>query len=202
MILAAHNWPTNGDLIADVAKLYIAPDALVLDVTYGKGKWWTKYRPRHFLAHDLALDGVDFRELPHEPLTFDVVAFDPPYVAKGGRDTSGIADFDDRYGLKDCPRTPAELQEYINLGMTEAWRVSRHGGIILQKCKDYISSGELWHGVWLAKQHGFGLGLRLEDEFIHVTSPGPQPTRNRDGSERRQVHARRNCSHLLVWRRL
>ena len=53
--------PTNGPLLAAAAQLWIADDDLVVDVTYGRGMFWTHYRPGRLVAHDLALDGVDFR---------------------------------------------------------------------------------------------------------------------------------------------
>src|SRR5688572_3505485 len=77
---------TNGPLLAAAAQLWIGPDDLVVDVTYGKGNFWTRYRPGRLVTHDLALDGVDFRHLPEAPGSVDVVVFDPPYIPQGGRD--------------------------------------------------------------------------------------------------------------------
>jgi hypothetical protein len=98
---AAHRWPTNGHLIADAAKLHISPDAVVLDPTYGRGTWWTVFRPAHLIAHDLHLDGVDFRALPEPDDAVDVVAFDPPYKLNG-TPTPAV---DARYGwtAPTCP---------------------------------------------------------------------------------------------------
>ena len=48
----------NSDLIASAAQLYIKPGDVVLDVTYGKGNFWKKYRPENLITHDLALDRV------------------------------------------------------------------------------------------------------------------------------------------------
>ena len=56
--------PTNGPLLAAAAQLWIAPEDLVVDVAYGRGKFWTQYRPDRLVAHDLALDSVDFRSPP------------------------------------------------------------------------------------------------------------------------------------------
>jgi hypothetical protein len=78
----------NGPLIAAAATLWIKPDDLVIDATYGRGKFWTCYRPERLVMHDIALDGVDFRHLPEADRSVDAVVFDPPYVAPGGRDTS------------------------------------------------------------------------------------------------------------------
>lgn len=79
-VLATTRWPTNADLIRDCAGLgYLRDDWRTLDPTWGRGRWWTKWRPSDLIAHDLRLDGVDFRHLPHRDGEFDCVAFDPPY---------------------------------------------------------------------------------------------------------------------------
>jgi hypothetical protein len=108
VVLAATRWRTNADLIADCARLgYL--DGHVLDPTYGKGNWWTKWRPEKFTTHDLDPtkgDGVDFRALPEPDGTFDSVAFDPGYVSPGGRETSTIKEMHAAYGMADTPRNP------------------------------------------------------------------------------------------------
>lgn len=190
-ILAATSWPTNADLIADVARLYFAEVETVLDVTYGRGAWWTKYHPKVLLAHDLYnLDGVDFRDLPEATDAVEVIAYDPPYVSMGGRETSTLPDMTDRYGMLNAPRSPLELRAYIRDGLEECARVSSH--LILVKCQDYISSGRYQPAThWLLEDAG-KLGLEILDRFEHITRPRPQPP------GRRQVHARRNLSTLFV----
>ena len=95
-ILAAQSWPTNAELVRDVFALHVPDRAAVtvMDVTYGAGVWWRivgepdirhglrTHNPRHYD------DGVDFRALPEDDASIDVIAYDPPYVATGGRTTS------------------------------------------------------------------------------------------------------------------
>lgn len=195
LVVAAASWPTNGDLIADLFRLgYIHDDDLVLDPTYGRGKWWTRRRPSNLVASDIR-DGVDFRSLPHDDESFDVVAYDPPYVCVGGRKTTTIPDLHDRYGLTDAPRTPALVQQLVNDGLTECARVVRRDGRILVKCQDYVWGGRLWIGTHHTLTHGLGLGLELIDRFEHIAGRRPQPP------GRRQHHARRNVSTLFVFGR-
>lgn len=199
-VLAACNWPTNGDLIADVAKLYIGADDHVLDATYGRGLWWTKYRPIGLTTNDIVAGradfAYDFRDL-HAGWgsAFDVVAYDPPYVCVGGRDTSTIPDFHDRYGLTTAPKSPRDLQKLMDHGLTEMVRVTRPGGLILMKCQDYVSSGKLWPGTYWSQEWARVLQLELVDRFEHIGGARPQPP------NRRQVHARRNLSTLFVFRK-
>lgn len=199
-ILAADHWATNADLIADVHRLgHLNDNWLTLDPTYGRGLWWTKWRPARLVAHDLdparAPDGpADFTRLPYRGGCFGAVAFDPPYVSVGGRRTTGMSDLHNRYGLSDAPKSPAGLQELINAGLDECNRVLRPGGVLLVKCQDYISSGKLWTGTHHTLSHALSLGMGLVDRLEHLGGVRPQPP------GRRQVHARRNLSTLFVLR--
>jgi hypothetical protein len=212
-VLAAHAWPTNGDLIADVARLgYLRDTDHVLDPTPGDAAvWWKTWRP-----DDLVIlpEGSDFRRLPYGDACFDAVAFDPPYVCTGGRETSGMKSMYERYGILDHPRTPEEVQQLINDGLTEMARVVkpsatramciyRPNGIVLVKCQSYVWSGRHWPGKYLTLEHALGLGLVLEDEFTFLGGVRPQPARSRsDGQPSRQHHARNNTSTLFVLRRV
>lgn len=186
----------NGPLIAAAAVLWIEDDDLVVDVTYGEGNFWTKYEPVNLVKHDLyKVDGVDFRALPEADSSVDVVVFDPPYIAQGGRETSTIPAFLDRYGLEGVPKTTAELFELIEAGMTEAARVLQPGGRLVVKCMDYINGGRYVQG----RHHVVCTAERLEleqvDEFIHFSGTGPQPPRPR------QFHSRRSHSFLCVFKK-
>lgn len=205
-VLAAHTWPTNGHLIADVARLYLNDTDHVLDPTYGRGVWWSIWRPTHLTASDLDPTKsplgrpIDFRDLPWPANHFDAATFDPPYMAPGGRKTTSTDDFNDRFGLHTTPATPAENQALIDQGLAEVGRVVRPGGIVLVKCMDYINGGRLFPGTHLTLTAALAGGFFYEDRIEHVGRPGPQPSTNLDGSPRRQLHARRNLSTLFVLR--
>lgn len=207
---------TNGPLLAAAAQLWINETDLVVDMTYGRGKFWTCYSPARLVGHDLITDGVDFRQLPEGDGTVDVAVFDPPYISPGGRTTStldgrvsrttssldgrsGGGDFNERYGLADTPATPAELAELIAQGIKEATRVLAPKGRLMVKCMDYVSSGGLFLGRHHVVTTALGLGLRQVDEFVHHSGTGPQPTENPDGTPRRQIHSRRAHSFLCVF---
>lgn len=220
-VLAADSWPTNAALIRAVARLgYLREHDTVLDPTFGEGGWWKVWRPRNIVARNRAADGSDFRKLDDlTDATFDAIAYDPPYVCPGGRDTSTIKPMHERYGMNertatDDPEfgTPAELQQMIDDGLTEMWRLvrpaetvnlhaTRPNGIVLVKCKDYIWGGRLWAGTHQTLCHADDLGFECWDRFEHLSGTGPQPAFNRDGSPRPQRHARRNLTTLLVLRR-
>jgi hypothetical protein len=167
-------------------------------VTYGRGKWWTRYRPKNLAFRDLALDGVDFRQLPEANNSVRVVCFDPPNITTGKRETSTKDDLYARYGLGEMKGYRAG-RDLIAAGLAECARVVEPDGFALAKCMDYVeSAGKAWNYRFVADT-GEALGLTLRDRFVHHSGPGPQPTTNGDGSPRRQVHAREVASFLLVF---
>lgn len=206
---AATAWRTNAEMILDLHRLGIVRQSdVVLDPTYGDGLWWSEFLPDYLIAHDLfKLDGVDFTRLPEPDNYVDVVAFDPPYMAPGGRATSTLdTGFYDQYGNLTTPRTPAALQQLINAGFSEARRVVDVGGYVMVKCMNYVSSGKTWPGVFRTFEHGEWLGLRFVDEWVYVGTPGPQPkTRYKTVRGVKvlsvQKHAAHNSSSLLIWKK-
>lgn len=218
IVLEAQEWEDNSDLIEAVFDIHVWPKKwagppdgpAVMDVTYGRGLWWKwltysqdglgdRSKSGHgleFTSHDMKHDGVDFTDLPESDQSMDVIAFDPDYVAPGGRDTSTITEFNERYGLNDPYESPASLQAHINQGLSECARVLRPQGILMVKCATYISSGKPWLGEYHTIGHGLDIGLKVEDIFVHISGTGPQPKR-----EGRQKHARSNSSRLIVFRK-
>lgn len=186
----------NGPLIAAAAELWIKPDDLVVDVTYGKGNFWTVFRPANFIAHDLYVgDGVDFRNLPEGDSSVDVVVLDPPYIPQGGRTTSTTQDFLDRYGLHEVPKTANELNLLVAAGMSEAQRVLKPGGRLFVKCMDYINGGRYVQGRHSVVSAAILLDFEQVDEFVHYSGLGPQPERGK------QHHSRRAHSFLCIFRK-
>lgn len=188
---------TNADLIVAFAELYIRPDDVVVDVTYGKGVFWRKYRhPGPFIAHDLALDGVDFTQLPEADGSVDVLVADPPHIAPGGRTTSTIPGFNQAYGLTAAPRTPAAVLELYTAGLKEWARAVHPGGIIAVKCSAGTTSRKKrWmHHYLFNAGLALGLGQPWDEMLLVRRTPGPQPP------HRQQEHADNTHSYLLVFR--
>lgn len=179
-VLAAHRWPTNGALIADVARLgYL--DGHVLDATHGLGRWWTDWTPERLTRMDsVAAKAGDvcanFLALPFRPGAFDAAAYDPPYVCVGGRKTSTIPEFLNAYGIDTTPTTPAGLRDLIAGGLAELRNAVRPGGLVVTKAMDYVWSGHLYPGAHYALTDALDLGYKLVDRLEHIGDPGPQPT--------------------------
>lgn len=196
-VLAATAWRTNGELIAEVARLgYLHHDWPTLDPTYGRGTWWSIFRPLQLVAHDIdpakAPDGVstDFRHLPHRDGAFTAVAYDPPYKLNG----TPTHQVDDRYGVAGGYTSAADRHQLILDGLTECARVIAASGILLVKCQDQVNAGAVRWQTDMVTDHARALGLDKIDAFL-MLGHRPQP------EGRRQVHARRNYSTLFVFQK-
>jgi hypothetical protein len=195
LVLAAA-YRNNAEMIADCHQLgYLNDDDLVLDATYAKGGWWKRWQPRQLVGNGRALR-ADFRTLPFPDQTFDAAAYDPPYCPPGGRATSTIKKFHARYGMTDMPKNPAQTQTLINDGLDEVHRVVRRHGIVLAKCKSYITSGKYQHQEFETTRYALDkLGFEMEGRLLVAQrAPGPQ-------SQKTQKHFRNNFSTLLILRR-
>ncbi len=193
-VLAAHAWPTNGDLIADCFTLgYLNDDWLTLDCAYGEGVFWRKRRPTNLVTSDLkpgAQTVADFACLPFPDNTFQAVVFDPPYKLNG----TPTKEVDHRYGVE----TPTRWQDRMSLmqcGFIDAERVLAPKGHLLVKCQNQVCSGRVRWQVDIFGHIALLLGMEKVDQFEFLTNPRQQP------EGRRQLHARRNHSTLLVFRK-
>jgi len=185
---------TNADLIRRLAGIYLT--GTVVDVTYGRGKWWDQWRPPNLVAHDLELDGVDFRHLPYPAAAFDTVCFDPPYVESGSRSTSSRTHFLDGYGLGtelESRVSPEGTRAIMLAGFVEACRVARR--FVLVKCMEYVA----WHRFHDPPTEvivaGAGIGWELHDRIVHNSGGGPGGGyRIKDVKRTQRAH-----SYLLVF---
>lgn len=194
-VMAYEDLRTNATLMRNCARLgYIRPDDTVIDATYGTGAFWRLYRPRLLITNDLdpeteATWHEDFRELGavFAPGCADVVVFDPPYKLNGT--PSGPMDY--RYGVGVSTRWQDRMQLCVD-GIRAVAPLARR--MLLIKCMDQVCSGQVrWQSIEfreVAEEQRF----RLVDMML-LRSGRPQP------AGRRQVHARRNYSTLLVMER-
>lgn len=188
---------SNADLLASVAPLYLTGS--VLDVTYGGGKWWDRFTPQPFTFHDIAIDGIDFRQLPHDDGEFDAVCFDPPYVASGGPSTGRLAtreNWQGRYGIGHAQVGGcSSLYDLIFDGLAESCRVSSQW--VLVKCMEFAGGGGEFSDVpTMVTNKALSLGWTKHDQVVHYTGPGP-------GGHNivRIKRCRRAHSYLLVFTR-
>lgn len=183
VVLAATKWPSNAELILDVAEnlKYLKRDRLTLDPTYEGGIWWGLWQPNPgcFITHHRPTDGSDFRRLPYADGHFRQIAYDPPYAAEGGATNSTMREYSERYGRDTVASAAHAVQMLINDGLTEMWRLIAPDGIVLVKCMDYVWNAELWVGTHWTLTHAIALGFVVEEELrMYDTKAGPQPFRS------------------------
>lgn len=182
----------NAALIASIAPIYLTGS--VLDVTYGQGVWWQRFKPEPFTGHDLATDGVDFRALPYGDASWDAVCFDPPYIPSRAMETSTgrAVSHRDAYGLNER-RTRVQLEALIAEGLAECARVARQW--VLVKCCDYAENPttfRLGHVTTIVA--GESIGLRVHDLLVLGGKTGPSNHRIKVIRRARRAH-----SYLIVF---
>jgi hypothetical protein len=171
----------------------------------------------------------DFTQLPYEGESFDAVVFDPDYKMQGTDSGAGPASSNARYGMDRDYRPVMQQLGMIGMGLKECVRVCRRRGVIVVKCMDQVVSGSVtWQTIRIANTME-DLNCVLEDA-LHLEGYRRQPTTDEcheckgtgkvphwDGEplgvmvcakcqgagrvQRRQVHARRNYSSMLVFRK-
>ena len=175
---------------------YIDEASLTIDVTYGMGAFWKDWQPDNFLASDLdpakspAGRAVDFTATPWPDCWPGTVVLDPPYKLNG---TSTEAT-DARYGVHGKYVSPAKRHDLMRRGITEAHRLLKPGGHLLFKCQDQVASGRVHWQTRIMADHAETVGFTLVDSLLF-------PSYRAQPEGRRQVHARRNYSTLLVFRK-
>jgi tRNA G10 N-methylase Trm11 len=193
----------NSDLFPRVLSLYVPHGSRVADVTYGKGVFWRNVDKEKYklLVSDLAT-GTDCRSLPYEQDSLDCVVFDPPYMhTPGGTAHVNHQQYEGYYRNNETGNGTgvkyheAVLALYFDAAK-EAQRVLREEGVYIVKCADEVCANRqrLTHVEIINEltQSGFV----VEDLFVLLRS-------NRPGVSRvlRQVHARKNHSYFLVFRK-
>ena len=195
---------TNAEVFPKILDLYVRPDSVVADVTYGKGAFWKNVPAGVYRLKPTDIQqGVDCRELPYKDGTIDCVVLDPPYMhSPGGTAHTGHIAFEKHYrnngtgNLTASKYHEAVVDLYADAG-SEAKRVLREHGVFIVKCQDEVCSNrQRFTHIEIMTAYE-SIGFVAEDLFVVMRN-------NRPGVSRavRQVHARKNHSYFLVfWKR-
>jgi hypothetical protein len=189
----------NNEFFRDILRLYVPEGSAVVDLTWGRGKFWDgidrkKYRLLRLDKHTKCDIKADFRAVPLADASQDAVVFDPPYVTRMGfkrrsKENPNGSNQKSAFGLDDGgPKNEREINALYAAGTAEARRILRRGGILLLKTMDT----QRWRHVELADLPGF----KLIDLLIVVTKGLPP------GKPYAQKHARKNHSYFMVFRKL
>ena len=201
----------NEEIFPLILSLYVPIGSEIADVTYGKGVFWKKVNPSDYNLHFTDIKtGVDCRNLPYENCSMDCVVIDPPYMEGFYRRNSDhlagngtFSSFREAYSdgsiyeqKKDTPKYhDAVLDMYYSAGC-EAVRVLKSKGIMIVKCQDEVSANKqhLTH-VEIINEYTKH-GLTIEDLFVKIRNNRPSIS-----TLNKQVHARKNHSYFLVFRK-
>lgn len=193
---------TNDLVFPRILQLHVPEGSLVADVTYGRGVFWKQVSKGTYdvRATDLR-SGVDCRKLPYGDTTIDCVVFDPPYMhTPGGTAHQNHQNFESYYGNNGTGHPSKKYHEAVLdlyfKGAEEAYRVLKSEGIYIVKCQDEVCANQqrLTHVEIINELTR--MGFVVEDLFVVLR-------KNRPGVSRmlRQVHARKNHSYFLVFRK-
>lgn len=212
----------NAEMFPAILRLHVPKGATIADVTFGKGTFWKKVPASEYtlLASDITAKpkagdisfieirgGVDMRNLPYEDESLDAVVIDPPYMEGLYRKTSGHlacsgthGAFRDAYSngqeTKGGPKWHDAVTDMYVRGGAEAYRVLRPEGTLIVKCQDEVSANlqRLTHVEIISAYEG--MGFYTKDLFILVRPNRPGVSRLKV-----QVHARKNHSYFLVFKK-
>lgn len=193
-LFALGNWPTNGHLIADIARrgLYLRDEWSTLDPTWGEGVFWKEWRPTHLVGSDLDPNksptgtSIDACHLPHPDDSFKVVVIDGPYKLNG----TGDPIIDGRYGVAEWASVDFR-HGLIKRMMAEGARVLEPDGFMLVKCQPQVASGHVHWQDRIFAEHGETIGLTHVDEFVFPSWRG-QPKRSTCGRCGKKIMRRKD----------
>jgi hypothetical protein len=200
-------YKTNADIILACAEMGYLLEP-VLDMTYGKGRFWKKYRPTTLYTNDNnrllgAEYAHDFRFLPRNWAgAFKATVFDPPYKLDGTPGQGGPAEANPLYGVG------ADMREYESVdavdqlyhdGLAEAFRVTGRQGFIIVKVMDQVSGMRTRWESWSVANLMRELGCRYVTTFFLLGSR-KQPSGTEE-KPRTQRNPRNNYSQMMVFRK-
>ncbi len=189
-------------LIKSILELHCDGADIDADVTFSKGQFYkNSILNRPGWASDIQpqlpfVIEADCRQLPVGDQSFNVVMFDPPFLATTGPSLSKSTGNKTVNRFGSFPSEP-ELFEFYRGSLRELYRVTKDKGVVIIKCQDKVSSGiQILSHVDLcvmAESQGF----YVKDLFVLVAKTRLTP----DWQCQRQRHARKFHSYFLVLER-
>lgn len=217
---------SNDAVFPLILKLYVAEGQKIADCTYGKGVFWKNADQSKYIClfSDLKTEGlpsivkggVDSRRLPYGKGSLDALVFDPPYMhTPGGTAHNGHQNFEQYYAnnavidkqvarqiWEETNGSPPKYHEAVLdlyfRSAREAVRVLKDNGIYIVKCQDEVCANKnrFTHVEIMNELSRYG--FRCEDLFVVMRNNKPGVSRLKNP----QVHARKNHSYFLVFRKI
>lgn len=198
--------------IQDIFQLHFPDVKSVVDVTYGKGRFWDWNHTLNITGCDIdpqspATIQADYRQLPFETNSFDVLVFDPPFIFTTGinriigtkrfftgAEATVAAERVASNSPLTKPKNPTDLIEHTRRVIEHAKEIARVGLVI--KGQDLIvNKADWWSYNTMKAAEELGIGLPTDRLIQH--SPAH---RMRDPRWKNQHHFRRADCIYLIWR--
>jgi len=179
-------------------RLHAPPSPTILDCTWGRGVMWRKITLQpHIKTDRQILDGVncvaDFRALPFQKDSVDVIVFDPPHLPADADSPRSSKILSGPYGTGPPGDNVSRLFDPF---LQEAKRVLQPEGIILAKIADLVHNHRYqWQHVSFIEAARRS-GMTPCDCLIKVNSPSGNLI---SGKWRTQYHLRKaHCYWIVV----
>ena len=132
----------DNEVLRTMLRFYAWPGAAVIDVTANERRMWRDVDWPNVTYSDIdplmSPDIIgDFRNLPVEDASYDVIVFDPPHLPAAAASPKSMQRFVGNYGLGHSPHAD-NISSYFAPFLAEAMRVLRPEGLIFAKLKDFV----------------------------------------------------------------
>lgn len=130
------------EVLRTMLDFYAWPTARVLDVTANERRMWrgVGWPSVTYADIDPQMNPdiiADFRALPVENESYDVIVFDPPHLPAAASSPESDQAFVGRFGLGYSPHAD-NISEYFAPFLAEAHRVLTTDGLVFAKLKDFV----------------------------------------------------------------
>jgi len=216
---------SNNAIFPHILKLFVSEGSTIADCTYGKGVFWKDVDQSKYECFfsdlkkkgipEIVKGGVDSRRLPYGKDSLDALVFDPPYMhTPGGTAHNGHQNFEQYYAnnaeideqvakqiWEETNGSPPKYHEAVLdlyfRSAREAYRVLKAEGIYIVKCQDEVCANRnrFTHVEIMYELSKYG--FNCVDLFVVMRNSKPGVSRLKNS----QVHARKNHSYFLVFRK-
>jgi hypothetical protein len=192
----------NHDAIKNIMFLYKI-EQFELDCTYSKGSFWKDLKEPKIKTDLVPLSddviGVDSEALPFENNSIESTMYDPPFVICGKKykeNKEGSSIIAKRF---TGYQTFNELKSNYYNTLSELYRITKEGGLVVMKTQDTVSGGKNHLTHVMVIQMGLAIGFYPRDLFI-LTSKGRISSFG--AKWHKQEHARKFHSYFIVFEKV
>ena len=132
------------EVLSTMLAFYAKPNARILDVTANERRMWKNVEwsgpAPYFTDIDPAVEPdqvADFRNLPFDPGSFDVIVFDPPHLPVAAASAQSDPGMVRRYGLAHSASAD-NISACFQPFLVAAERVLSTDGLVFAKLKDFV----------------------------------------------------------------